>query len=72
MVKQANSTVTVKLAHSTLRAELTYQSTDVISSRLVGWVYGPATVVKPWTGWVEWVVRLEQVCIKWVEAIMPE
>ena len=68
MAEQANSTFTVKLAHSTLIAELIYQSADDISSRPEGWVYGPATVFKPWTRWVGWVVELEQVCIKWVQA----
>ena len=68
MAEQANSTFTVKLAHSTLIAELIYQSADDISSRPEGWVEGPATVFKPWTRWVGWVVELEQVCIKWVEA----
>ena len=38
MAEQANSTFTVKLAHSTLIAELIYQSADDISSRPEGWV----------------------------------
>ena len=38
MAEQANSTFTVKLAHSTLITELIYQSADDISSRPEGWV----------------------------------
>ena len=57
---------------STVKAEVLYQSTDIMSSRPVGWIECPSCAVRQSAGWVDEVGTVEHVCIDWLGTGSPD